>query len=237
MKPINIVHIYPKEMNIYGDNGNILILQKRLEWRGIAFRIMKIGVGEAMPSDSHIVVGGGGQDAGQNVIAEDLKRKTSVLSDMANAGIPMLMICGMYQMFGHYFKTQDGNTIPGMGILDIVTEADDGRIIGNITSKTEWGAIVGYENHSGRTKLGPGVTKLGVTKKGQGNNGLDETEGARQHNVFGSYLHGPVLARSPQFADYLLTLAIVASGQKCNLDLLDDTLEATAVKIALSRPR
>jgi CobQ-like glutamine amidotransferase family enzyme len=237
MKPINIVHIYPKEMNIYGDNGNVLVLQKRLEWRGIPVRTIHIGVGDKLPADTHIIIGGGGQDAGQSVIADDLQKKSDDLHNLAKAGVPMLMICGMYQMFGHYFKTQTDEKIPGIGLLDVYTVAKEGRLIGNIFTKTNWGKLVGYENHSGRTYIGANAQKFGIAKKSQGNNGIDETEGAFQYNVFGSYMHGPMLAKAPVFADYLIGLAIKNSGQPIVLKPLDDQLELSAARIAKKRPR
>lgn len=238
MKKINIVHLYPKEMNIYGDNGNVLVLQKRLAWRGVESRIHFVGVGDELPVDSHIIVGGGGQDKGQSVIADDLKIKQPMLKKLAKAGVPMLMICGMYQMFGHYFKTASGEKIPGIGIIDVHTVAGDGRIIGNIVDDTKsWGQLVGYENHSGRTTIGRGAEQLGVTKLKQGNNGDDGSEGAMQYNVFGTYLHGPMLAKSPLFADYLLGLAINAAGEKYILNSLDDSLELQSAEVAKKRPR
>lgn len=237
MKPLNIVHIYPQEMNIYGDNGNILILCQRLKWRKIPVKVIDIGVGDNLPADTDLIIGGGGQDAGQSVIAEDLQTKSKDLFNFANKGVPMLMICGMYQMFGHYFKTQDGQKIPGIGIFDLCTVAGTGRLIGNIINQTLWGDVVGYENHSGRTFLGNNVKSFGITKKGQGNNGKDKTEGAVWVNVFGSYLHGPLLAKSPNFADYLLNLALKNTDQNLSLSSLDDQLENLAAQTAKNRPR
>lgn len=238
MKQVNIVHLYPKEMNIYGDNGNILVLQKRLEWRSIGYKVHMVGVGDKFPSKVDIVIGGGGQDAGQSTIADDLQDKATTLLNLAkDQNVPMLMICGMYQMFGHYFETLEGQKIPGIGILDMYTKADDTRIIGNIVCKSKWGNLVGYENHSGKTYLLQDTKPLGTTNIGKGNNGVDGTEGAVMNNVFGSYLHGPILAKSPIFADLLLTKAIEQSGQTIDLELLDDSLENKASLSAQSRPR
>ena len=236
MKTINIVHLYAKEMNIYGDNGNVAILHKRLQWRGIPSKVMHINVGDTIPVDSHIIIGGGGQDAGQSAIASDMKKKQKTLLRMRDDGVVMLMICGMYQMFGHYFKTTEGVVIPGLGILDAYTDAGDKRIIGNISTKSHWGTLVGYENHSGKTYLAEGIKQLGVTKIGQGNNGEDTTEGAQQNNVYGSYLHGPLLAKAPQFADALLEKAVQNIGVH-KLSLLDDSIADAAKHVALRRPR
>lgn len=234
---INIVHLYPKEMNIYGDNGNVLVLKKRFEWRNIAVNVIDCGVGDNIPKDTTIIIGGGGQDAGQSLVAEDLQNKAKTIMSMAEGGLPMLMICGMYQMFGHYFLTQEGNKIPGISVLDIFTVAEKGRLIGNIKSSTKWGDIVGYENHSGRTYVQNKAEAFGKTKTAQGNNGKDKTEGAVFNNVFGTYMHGPILAKSPDFADYLIELALKSVGQNTSLKKLDNNLEFLAAKVAMQRPR
>ena len=234
MKTIKIVHLYPKEMNIYGDNGNVLVFSKRLQWMGYKTEIIGVGIGDKIPIDSSIIIGGGGQDAGQLDIADDLKSKKSVLQDMANNGVPMLMICGMYQMFGNYFKTNEGKIIPGLGIIDITTIAGDERIIGNIVIGSEWGDIVGYENHSGKTYLGNGIKPLGSSVLGQGNNGQDNTEGAIYNNVFGSYLHGPILSKNTMFTDHLLKIVTgpdELSKKNQHLNMVDNLSENT-VKIA-----
>lgn len=237
MKTVHIVHLYAKEMNIYGDNGNVQILSRRLQWRNIPVKISQIGVGDTIPKDATIIVGGGGQDAGQSAIAEDIQKKKKQLHLMRDNGVVMLMICGMYQMFGHYFKTTDNQTIPGIEVLDIHTIAGNKRIIGNITTKSDWGLLVGYENHSGKTYLGEDVLQLGVAKQEQGNNGEDSTEGAVKNNVFGSYLHGPMLAKSPQFADELLIRALALQGNTDKLATIDDSIAGSARKVAIKRPR
>jgi lipid II isoglutaminyl synthase (glutamine-hydrolysing) len=237
MKPIHIVHLYAKEMNIYGDNGNVQILKKRLEWRDVPVVVSQVGIGDSIPNDTAIIIGGGGQDAGQSAIADDIQSKKKQLIAMSDDGIVMLMICGMYQMFGHYFKTAEGEIIPGIEMLDVHTIAGNKRIIGNIVTKSEWGTLVGYENHSGKTYLGENVEQLGVSKPGQGNNGEDTTEGAVYNNVFGSYLHGPMLAKSPQFADELLNRALSIKKNTIELRPLDDVLTESARKAAIKRPR
>lgn len=235
---LNIVHLYAKEMNIYGDNGNVQVLVQRLAWRDINVQVHRVGVGDLLPKNVHLIIGGGGQDAGQSQIAQDLQQKARALKELALAGVPMLMICGMYQMFGHYFKTHQGEKIPGIGLLDVHTIAGEGRLIGNIVTKTnDWGELVGYENHSGLTYLGDSAESLGSTIKNQGNNGDDCTEGARQNFVFGSYLHGPVLAKAPLFADYLLAQALAIAQLPTMLTPLDDVMEHLAAQSAKNRPR
>lgn len=238
MTKINIVHLYPKEMNIYGDTGNLLILQKRLEWRGTEVVTHKVGIGQAMPDSVDIIVGGGGQDSGQTIIKNDLANRKKELSAMAKDGVCMLMICGMYQLFGHYFETFEEEKIPGISLFDLYTKASDTRLIGNITAETEFGRLVGYENHSGLTWLSSGQPSLGLVAKGQGNNGQDKTEGARLINVFGSYLHGPILAKNPKFADEIIARALMRkTGKNAELATLDDYLETEAAKIAIKSPR
>ena len=142
------------------------------------------------------------------VIQDDLLSRESTLKQMADAGTPMLVICGLYQLFGKFFKTRLGSVLPGIGILDVETHGTDERLIGNVTvSSPEFGNILGYENHSGQTTLGPGVEPLGTTAKGTGNNSTDGQEGARYRNIVATYLHGPALVRNPWLADELLTRA------------------------------
>ena len=237
MTGVRIVHLYAAEMNIYGDNGNVQVLRRRLEWRGIPVEVTRIGVGDPLPADTHVLVGGGGQDAGQAVITDDLATKGRDLRARADDGVPMLLICGMYQMAGHYFAPFDAPRLPGVGLLDLHTEAGPTRLIGNVVERSDFGDLVGYENHSGLTYLGPQARPLGQTALGQGNNGTDGTEGARRDNVVGTYLHGPVLAKSPTLADHLLTAALDAAGMSQQLEPLDDTLAVQAAQVARGRPR
>ena len=236
MKPLKIVHLYAQEMNIYGDNGNVLVLQKRLQWRGIDVKIERVGVGDKIPKDTAIILGGGGQDAGQSIIADDLQQKKQTLLQMHKDGVVMLMICGMYQLFGQYFKTQKDQKIAGIGVLDAYTEAGPKRIIGNITVSSKWGDLIGYENHSGQTFLNS-ASALGTTKHGYGNNTQDGLEGAKSINVFGSYLHGPLLAKSPIFADELLKRALAQKGVSQKLLNLNDIVAEQARVVAKKRPR
>jgi CobQ-like glutamine amidotransferase family enzyme len=234
---VRIVHLYAAEMNIYGDNGNVQVLRRRLEWRGLPVEVTRVGVGDPLPSDTPLLVGGGGQDAGQAVITDDLAAKGPDLRARADDGVAMLLICGMYQMAGHYFAPFDAPRLDGVGLLDVRTEAGPTRLIGNVTSTSDFGTLVGYENHSGLTYLGPQAVPLGRTALGQGNNGTDGTEGARRDNVIGTYLHGPLLAKCPAVADHLLAAALAAAGLPNTLEPLDDSLAAEAARIASSRPR
>ena len=234
---LTLVHLYPREMNIYGDTGNVLVLRRRLQWRGLEARVVPVAVGDDIPTDADVILGGGGQDAAQGDIGADFLTKGATLAAMADDGVVMLAICGTYQMLGHEFLTKDGVRIEGTGVLDVTTTGSDTRLIGNHLIDSEFGRLAGYENHSGLTDLGPGVVALGRTVAGRGNNGRDLTEGAVRGNVFGTYLHGPVLAKSARFADELLRRALVRQGSTGELEPLDDTLADAAAVVAAGRPR
>ena len=237
-EPITLVHLYPREMNIYGDTGNVIVLRKRLQWRGLPVEVVPVSVGDPMPTRADIVLGGGGQDAAQGEIGLDFQSRGAELRAMADDGVVMLAICGSYQMLGHEFVTQEGLRIPGVGVLDVVTHGQAERLIGNNWVDTPGaGRLVGYENHSGLTTLGAGVRPLGTTQPGRGNNGKDGTEGAVRANVIGTYLHGPVLAKSPRFADDLLRRAFERRGERVELEPLDDALPLQAAQVAVGRPR
>lgn len=237
MKPLRIVHLYPHEMNIYGDTGNVVVLRKRLQWRGLPVEVLPVGIGDRMPTDVDIVLGGGGQDAAQGEIGEDMVARGVEVRAMAHDGVVMLAICGAYQLLGHEFRTHTGTSIPGIGVLDLMTEGSQTRLIGNHAVDTRWGALVGYENHSGLTRLGASATPLATTVSGRGNDGADGTEGCVRDNVFGTYLHGPVLAKSPGFADELLRRAFERRGDAAVLESLDDALAERAAAVAATRPR
>jgi len=237
-RPLQLIHLYPSEMNIYGDTGNRIVLEKRLTWRDIAYETHLVSVGQDIPKDADIIIGGGGQDTSQNLVADDLQSKKDHLTKLANNGCVMLMVCGMYQLFGRRFVTADNKEIPGINILPVETIAGDGRMIGNISVEVAGvGKIVGYENHSGRTYLESGATTIGQVSSGGGNDGESGFEGCRMANVFGMYMHGPILSKNPRFADLLLSLALERKGISGELVDLDDTLIIKAHNIALSRPR
>jgi len=205
---INLVHLYPREMSIYGDLGNTRCLASRLRWHGYEAVVHSHHPGEDLPRDAHLLVGGGGQDSGQARVEDDLAHNAGVLKDLAADGAPMLMICGMYQLFGNAFVTVEGRRLPGLGILDVTTQGNAKRMIGPVVLDTAYGDVVGYENHSGSTVLGAGQQPFGRVRSGLGNNGSDGTEGAVTGAVFGSYLHGPILPANPVFADALIALAV-----------------------------
>ena len=237
---IKVIHLYARDMNIYGDRGNVLCLKKRLELYGFTPEIVEYNQGDVFPGDGDIFVGGGGQDSGQNKIKTDLNKIGPKLIAKAKSGTPMLMICGLYQLFGNFFKTIDGQKIEGIGLLDIETYGRDERLIGNIIIHSqEFGDIIGYENHSGQTYLGRDVEALGRVRLGAGNNFEGVDEGARYRNVIGTYLHGSLLPKNPRIADFLIKTAVI---NKFGEDYfkpkkIDTYITEMARKTAMKRPR
>ncbi len=237
-KHITLLQLYPRDMNIYGDWGNALTLKRRLEWHGYNVTLIDYNPGDTFPQDIDLIVGGGGQDSGQDKIQKDLLSISKQLHTLADNDIPMLMICGLYQMFGNFFKTQDGHIIEGIGLLDIETHAGPERLTGNvITNSAEFGDIIGYENHSGQTFLGKTATPLGKVIKGAGNNGQDETEGVRYKNVIASYLHGSLLPKNPNIADFLIEKAAVRKYGEFVPTVINDQFAFLARTAAAKRPR
>lgn len=236
-KTLTIVQLYPREMNIYGDWGNTLTLARRMAWHGYTPKIISHEIGKPFPKEVDIITGGGGQDSGQNKIQEDLLTIAPTLHKLADDSVPMLMICGLYQLFGRFFEPLDGAIIKGVEIFKAETHAGPKRLIGNITIGTDFGDVVGYENHSGLTVLDDDQHIFGRVKKGGGNNGTDRTEGAIYKNVYGSYLHGSLLPKNPVFADALIEAAAVRKYGEFEPEIIDDRFADLARQIAERRPR
>ena len=235
---IRICHLYPEDMNIYGDLGNIITLRKRLEWRGYGVVVDEVNVGQDYDfKGADILMAGGGQDRGQLLVADDLQAKSEALHAAYQDDLPMLLICGSYQLFGNYFQTIEDTRIPGIGIFDAVTTATDRRLIGNVVIDSVFGKIVGFENHSGATVLADGVEALGKVEKGHGNDGASGHEGAISRNCIGTYLHGPVLVKNPVLADSIISRALKRSYDIVELERLDDELELATASQAASRPQ
>lgn len=226
-------------MSTYGDRGNILTLQQRCLWRDIAVEIKEVNLKDNLVENSgDIYFFGGGQDFSQIQVSSDLKQhKKDVLVSEAKDRKVFLGICGGYQLLGHYYRDGDNNELEGLGILDITTVAGKKRMMGNILIESGFlkDKLVGFENHSGKTILGESVLPLGKVIIGHGNNGEDKTEGALQENVFGCYLHGPLLPKNPGFADHLIKLALQKKYGSLDLKFLNDTLETQAHQIAVAR--
>ena len=238
---LEICHLYPDVLNLYGDNGNILCLQQRLAWRGIESSVTRLPIGESADfTKFDIFFIGGGQDFEQEVLLADLDRGKSAEIRAAIAdGKTFLTICGGYQMLGRSYTTWDGVTCDFIGAIDFETVGAKERMIGNFAfqcgEESGGSVVVGFENHSGKTRLGPGVQPLGRVLSGFGNNGEDGGEGVCWNNVFGTYSHGPVLPKNPEFADAVLRTAIARKDPSFVLPALDDALENTAHDYMLHR--
>ena len=230
---IKIAHLYPDLLNIYGDFGNIATLRNRCAWRGINVETEEIKTGYRVnPNEFDFYFIGGGQDTQQILASKELMKNKKRLEEAMNNDAVMLAICGGYQLFGHYYQPLNGERLDGISLLDVYTTAGKKRFIGNVSGTCDFienSTVTGFENHSGLTFL-QGETKPFIKlKKGKGNNGKDKTEGARYKNVFGTYLHGPILPKNPIFTDYLISLALKRK-YKCEIPLfeLDDTIENKA---------
>jgi CobQ-like glutamine amidotransferase family enzyme len=222
-------------MNIYADRGNLQLLQKRCEWRGLGFQLSGVGLGDTLDPDAHdLFYVGGGQDRDQALCAEDMATdKRAALHQAADDGKVIFAVCGGYQLLGHAYDL-DGTKLPGVGLVDLETVREDGpRLIGNVAIEVDLAGpgsgtvLAGFENHGGRTRLGPGATPLGRVLRGHGNDGASGFEGVRggpHGTVLGTYLHGPLLPKNAWFADWLTATALGAPG----LEPLDDALEDAA---------
>ena len=225
-------------MNIYGDYGNLLVIKRRLEWHGYTPVITEYNVGDPFPENIDIVVGGGGQDSGQDIIHRDLLKIGKRLRDLAESDTPMLVVCGLYQLFGNFFQTSKNQRLEGIGILDVETHGTNERLIGNIVTHSEtFGDIIGYENHSGQTTLGSQAQPFATVSKGAGNNSKDGHEGARYKNVIGTYLHGSVLPKNPRIADFMIEVAVRKKYGDFNPQVIDDLFTDLARDTARDRPR
>lgn len=239
---LSICHLYPDVLNLYGDRGNILCLEKRLAWRGISASVTELPVGASADfTRFDLFFIGGGQDFEQEVLLDDLARsgKADGIRRAVADGKTFLAICGGYQMLGNYYKTWDGRQCDFIGAVNFHTVGSKTRMIGNYVYQCspESGGhqVVGFENHSGKTWLGAGVSPLGQVIKGFGNNGEDGTEGCRFQNVFATYSHGPLLPKNPGLCDEILQTALRQKYPDLSLEPLPDVLEQRAHESAVAR--
>jgi CobQ-like glutamine amidotransferase family enzyme len=242
---LRVLALYPEQMNIYADRGNMLFLQRRCEWRGIEFELVGVGPGERFdPADHDLLYIGGGQDRDQQLVAEDMRStKRDAIAAAVDDGAVLLAVCGGYQLLGHGYQLGD-ERIEGLGLVDLETVRDPGpRLIGNIVIEADLGdgltmEIAGFENHGGRTQLGPDAAPLGRVVRGHGNNGRDGFEGVRAGNVVGTYIHGPLLPKNAELADHLIALALARTESVTpELEPLDDSLESAAHASAVAATR
>lgn len=238
---ITICHLYPELLNLYGDRGNIITLVRRCEWRGLKVQVREVTLGSPVDfSDVDILFLGGGSDREQNLITGDLENRAPDLNRAIERGLVILAICGGYQLLGKFYRTLEGREIPGLGLIDFHTIAGTRRLVGNIAIELRIVdkpiAVVGFENHSGQTYIGK-LNPLGRVLRGYGNNGMDGGEGLCYKNVFGTYLHGPLLPKNPGLADHLIGLALKRQGVGEELKPLDDAFERRANAAMLKRLR
>ncbi|HIG0357848.1 glutamine amidotransferase [Clostridium sporogenes] len=236
---LNICHLYPDLLNVYGDIGNILVLKYRAQQRGIKINVSNVSIKDSFPIDKYdIALFGGGQDYEQAIVSKDMvETKKDDLTEYIEKGKVLLAICGGYQLLGKYYTTPEGEKLDGLNILDIYTEGGDTRFIGNTVIKNEEfnETYVGFENHSGRTYIG-NLKPLGKVIVGYGNNGEDHQEGCIYKNTFGTYFHGSLLSKNPELADRLLSTALKNKyGEDINLEPLDDNLEIKAKEFIVNR--
>jgi CobQ-like glutamine amidotransferase family enzyme len=232
-RTLRVCALYPDLMNIYADRGNLLLLERRCHWRGIGFEVVAAGLGEGIDPDAHdLFYIGGAQDRDQALCAQDMvDTKRDALHAAADGGRVILAVCGGYQLLGHHYQLGE-ERIPGVGLVDLHTVREDGpRLIGNVAIEVRLPGLggprvlAGFENHGGRTHLGPGAQPLGRVLKGHGNTGASGFEGVLRDRVIGTYLHGPLLPKNAWFADWLIASAL---GIDEPLPALEDELERAA---------
>jgi CobQ-like glutamine amidotransferase family enzyme len=236
---LRLLALYPEQMNIYADRGNILFLQRRCEWRGIGFSYAAAGPGEGFDPAAHdLLYLGGGQDRDQRAVAADMvESKRAAVAGAVDDGAVMLAVCGGYQLLGRSYQLGE-ERLPGLDLADLETVREPGpRLIGNVAIEVDFGdgprPLAGFENHGGRTHLGPSAEPLGRVIAGFGNNGRDGQEGVRRGNLIGTYLHGPLLPKNAWLADHLIAAALERRyGERPALEPLDDRLELAAQETA-----
>ncbi len=245
--PVVIAHLLPDLLNLYGDGGNVRILEQRLRWRGIPVEVRRVGHGESVDlSQVDLVFLGGGPDREQKLASEQLLAMKGDLAAYVESDGPLLAICGGYQILGRQWLWGD-ELVEGLGVLDMETRrpgTSADRLIDNMVLESPLAShpVVGYENHAGRTYLGEGIEGFGrvVSSCGRGNNDDDRVEGARYKNVVGTYSHGPLLSKNPEVADWLLARALERRATRMGeavpaLAPLDDRAELAANEVMTKR--
>jgi CobQ-like glutamine amidotransferase family enzyme len=235
---LRVCALYPELMNIYADRGNIAVLRARCEWRGIGFELASSSLTQPLdPAGHDLFYIGGGQDRDQIAVAADMAAtKRDALHAARDRGAVVLAVCGGYQLLGHSYQLGD-EQLPGVGLVDLHTVREDGRrLIGNCAIEADLGygpqTVAGFENHGGRTYLGPDEQPLGRVLSGHGNNGKDGFEGVHSHNVIGTYLHGPLLPKNVWLADRLIELALDIDLSPLPGDSVEDAAHASALRAA-----
>ncbi|HZQ29729.1 MAG TPA: cobalamin biosynthesis protein CobQ [Patescibacteria group bacterium] len=238
---LTIGWLYPRLMNVYGDIGNVIVLKRRTEQRGIKTIVINLDVGFSTDELNRcdLLFMGGAQDRQQTIVSSDLRKKAKKLKEKIESGTPGLYVCGAFQFLGKYYKEADGTIVKGLGIFDLYTENPGEsfpRLIGNVAIESELGTLIGFENHGGRTYLEKDIKPLGKVIKGFGNNGKDKTEGAIYKNSFGTYFHGPILPKNPKLADHLIKISLEKKyGSPIKLSPIENMIEEKARKTIAMR--
>lgn len=227
-KKLVFYHFFEDRMNLYGDRGNITILTNRANWRGINVEVKHINdVHDLDLSDADFFMIGGGSDREQGLVTHELESIKDKLLQIIEDGVTGLAICGGYQMLGNYYELATGEKLPGLGILDFYSKAGSDqlseRLIGDILVKSDFGNLVGFENHGGETFHD--YETLGEVVKGYGNTRTSKQEGLLYKNLIGTYIHGPLLSKNPQLADELLSRMLERKYGDGTLEPLDDEFE------------
>ncbi len=247
-RAVRVVVLYPEVMDVYADRGNLIALRGRAAAHGIGLEVTEIGIGDPMPEEADLVLIGGGQDREQRLVAADLASRRARIREWVDQDAGVLAICGGYQLFGHYYRTAEGEELRGIGVFDAVTVAPgEGaeRCVGDVLANAHLGGlgeVVGFENHGGRTFLGADGRPFATVEYGYGNNGDDGTEGAVYREAIGTYLHGPLLPKNPALTDRLLLAALRHRyGPTATLREIPDEYaaraHATAAAVARKRGR
>ncbi len=243
MKDLHVVQLYLNELNTYGDRGNLVALTARIREHGYSPVVHHHHPGAELPERIDLVIGGGGEDSGQQDVAQDLQRHAERLHASVAEQVPMLLVCGSYQLFGRGYTDATGAHVPGIGVFGAQTVAAPARptgppdrLVGNVALESPWGTLYGFENHGGLTTLDDGQAPLGRVTRGRGNNGRDRTEGARTANAVGTYLHGPLLPANPALTDALVAMAVrLAHGEELAPLPPDDLVEMVRAGAAQRR--
>ncbi|MEX2254285.1 MAG: glutamine amidotransferase [Acidimicrobiia bacterium] len=225
--------VYPELLGTYGDRGNAIVLVQRARWRGIPAELVEIGAGAAIPDSIDIYLFGGGEDDPQLMAAEGMRASRPAIERAHAGGAVVFAVCAGFQLLGHSYDAADGTAIEGSGIIDAVTRAGSGRLIGEVVvepgASRHWGSsgppqtLTGFENHGGRTTLGEDLEPLGRVVTGGGNGDGSGADGVLGERLLCTYMHGPVLPRNPQLADRLLAWVTTPGGS--GLPELDSDLE------------
>ena len=239
--PIRIAHLYSSLLNVAGDGGNVIAVERRASWRGIPAEIVPVELGQTPDlATFDMIFIQGGQDVEMAVAARDLRCKAPSLRQAADQGVVIFAVCAGLQLLGHRYIPSVGVAMEGIGVLDLETRGGAHRFMQHAACEVRFGdqteVVVGFENHSGLTELGPGARAFGRVLAGAGNNGADRTEGAVRDHVFATYLHGPVLPKNPWLTDQLIRIALERKvGGRVDLPPIDDALEHHAHEVALKK--